>query len=272
MIAPAIVSTVQHNTTLALVQKSEDCDWVKRLQDLFEVFHNQMPLIKYSLIEDWPNLAEHNASDLHPEVYVPNRNFTFSGYRQHWRYVESPAEIKAVQNGFRFTEKYIKYANSTITEAKERFSADDNAIVVGMHVTVEGLNFAHGQQMANLTFYRKAMQELNQTFSTKNLIFIIVSSKTESAKALLNDLSSSYKIYYPTNSSYPSWFMSEGFALLSHCHHVVTSGGTLGYWAGFLSGGKVVYYSEFAKPGTKFSQEFHNENFYRPEWVGIGDT
>ena len=272
MIAPAIVSTVQHNTTLVLVQQSENCDWVKRLQDLFEVFRNQTPLIKYSLIEDWHNLAEHNASDLHPDVYVPNRNFTFSGYRQHWRYVESPAEIKAVRNVFKFTEKYIKYADSTITEAKERFSADDNAIVVGMHVTVEGLNYAHGQQMANLTFYRKAMQELNRTFSTKKLIFIIVSSKTESAEALLNDLSSSYNIYYPTNSSYPSWFMSEGLALLSHCHHVVTSGGSLGYWAGFLSGGKVIYYNEFAKPGTKFYQEFHNENFYRREWIGIGDT
>lgn len=265
MLAPAIADTVLHNTTLVMIQKSEACDWVERLQGIFEIFNSSTPLLKHTLIEDWLNLAEHNGSHLHPEVYVPGKNFTFSGYRQNWRYVETPAAIAAVKRGFKLTQKYINHAQNTFQAAKSNFSAAHDPLIVGVHVKMADLNSEHGHQMANLTFYVKAMFEVKKAFTDKDLIFVVASDKIKTAKALLVDLSNTYDIYFVSPSSGP-----EDFAVLSHCDHMIISGGTFGYWAAFLSGGKVYYHSQFARPGSEFAKEFQNENLYRPDWIGIG--
>jgi len=58
-------------------------------------------------------------------------------------------------------------------------------------------------------------------------------------------------------------------ATLSMTQHVIMSGGTYGFWAAWLAGGTTVYYSDFAKKGSKFDQDFCQVCFYPPDWVGL---
>ncbi|XP_014667527.1 PREDICTED: uncharacterized protein LOC106809082 [Priapulus caudatus] len=56
---------------------------------------------------------------------------------------------------------------------------------------------------------------------------------------------------------------------LSDCDHVIMTVGTFGWWAGFLSGGDVIYFAQPTWPGSMYDNELIVEDYYRPEWIGM---
>ncbi|GIX84216.1 galactoside alpha-(1,2)-fucosyltransferase 1 [Caerostris extrusa] len=66
---------------------------------------------------------------------------------------------------------------------------------------------------------------------------------------------------------------AEDLALLAECNHTIMTYGTYGFWGGYLSGGEVVYFTDFLKPNTDMTKTyFKYEKMYPPEWVGISTT
>lgn len=58
-------------------------------------------------------------------------------------------------------------------------------------------------------------------------------------------------------------------ALLSSCNHVVMTVGSFGWWAGYLSGGTVVYFKDYPKPGSNIGRGFSAVDHYLPQWIGM---
>ncbi|ESO08600.1 hypothetical protein HELRODRAFT_110149 [Helobdella robusta] len=58
-------------------------------------------------------------------------------------------------------------------------------------------------------------------------------------------------------------------AILSACQHVIMTVGTFGWWAGFLSGGTVVYYKNYPSPNTEIGSGFLAEDYYPPNWISM---
>ena len=57
--------------------------------------------------------------------------------------------------------------------------------------------------------------------------------------------------------------------VLANCDHVIMSSGTFGWWAGWLSGGHVVYYKHSARKGSHFGKEFDAKDFFPPSWIPL---
>ena len=60
-------------------------------------------------------------------------------------------------------------------------------------------------------------------------------------------------------------------ATLSKCQHLIMSVGTFGWWAGFLTGGDVIYYTPPFREGAPLGRGFSEDDYYPPRWIGMGD-
>ena len=58
-------------------------------------------------------------------------------------------------------------------------------------------------------------------------------------------------------------------AVLAGCDHFIMSMGTYSWWAGWLTGGIVVYYRHPAREGSRYSKIFNHADFFPPHWVPL---
>ena len=66
----------------------------------------------------------------------------------------------------------------------------------------------------------------------------------------------------------PAWPATH-MALLARCDHVIMSVGTFGWWGGWWSGGKVVYYKHYPAKVPWMAKNFKAEDHFLPSWVGM---
>ena len=73
------------------------------------------------------------------------------------------------------------------------------------------------------------------------------------------------------NNIFLSPFHDPGIdlALASLCDHMIITVGTYGWWAGWLSGGQVIYYADYPIPGSKIDREFSKEDYYPADWIPL---
>ena len=116
-----------------------------------------------------------------------------------------------------------------------------------------------GYQTAGIGYFSKAMDYFKQRYD--NVHFVVA---TDDIKWVL------------TNLNFPNMTLTKqtdvyDFAILSHCDHVIMSVGTFGWWAGWISGGEVVYRYPQYKPGTPLSKDFITEDFFPSHWIGFNE-
>ena len=60
-------------------------------------------------------------------------------------------------------------------------------------------------------------------------------------------------------------------ATLAKCNHVIMSVGTFGWWAGYFSGGDVIYFTPPFEAGSRLDKGYSEEDFFPPKWIGMTD-
>lgn len=72
-------------------------------------------------------------------------------------------------------------------------------------------------------------------------------------------------------------------AVLAGCDHVITTGGTFGWWGAFLAstsngrrccrtqpnGTIVTYYRGYPQPGSYYGIGYNHDDYYPPCWIGL---
>lgn len=112
-------------------------------------------------------------------------------------------------------------------------------------------------------YFQRAVQYFTSRYS--NAVFLAVSDDREWAEKNLEK--------HGINLVQSSPGEEFDLALLALCNHTIMTYGTYGFWGGYLSGGEVVYFDDFLKPGTKQVEEYYRmEKMYPKEWVGISST
>lgn len=267
MLVPAIAATTNFGAKLVLIEAPDNCPWNRWLQELFEYFNSTAPVIPESISSKWLYLGQGQSSSYNPIKSKPSRNFTVAGYKQNWRYAAYDAQKGEVRRVFNFTSRYRQYATRTLSNARKQFHNLSKPVqTVGVHMRIGDLmednpkNF--GYQMANREFYNNALGNASAQLDG-SMLFIVGTDSRQEALKILGNLTAKYNIMFLDGSDF------EDFAVLSYCDHMITSGGTYGWWAAWLTDGKVFYHSNFARYGSKYAKEFSNENFYPPEWIAI---
>ena len=60
--------------------------------------------------------------------------------------------------------------------------------------------------------------------------------------------------------------------LLTQCNHSIITVGTFGWWSAWVAGGKVIYYDQPVRPGSRVGADFTPEDYFWPAWIGMNDT
>ena len=141
-----------------------------------------------------------------------------------------------------------------------------NVTTIGVHVRREDIvHNPNGRCEVPISYFLKAADHMRKKHG--DVIFILVCQEIKWCKQKLN-----FSDFYVAPWANPGVHM----CLLSLSDHVITSAGTYSWWAGFLAGGDVTYYSNFSTPNSSFFHQFHSpegevSDYILPGWMGIGE-
>lgn len=143
---------------------------------------------------------------------------------------------------------------------------------VGVHVRRKDMKvpdaYRHGFLTGESEFVGRAMLHYIKRYS--HVTFIICSDDLEWCRqhiVLPEMFKHTFAIHYCNDDDSPIVHMG----ILAACSHSISCGGTYGWWAGFLAGGEVVYFSGYPRPGSPFWKHFSKSqsDYYLPGWIGM---
>ena len=187
-----------------------------------------------------------------------------------------------------------QYLTPTET-AVEPFEAGGH-ITVGLHVRWDGMpgaeylsraeagEFDPALHQPDIAYYDNAMNLMRKTYGPDKIRFLLASDDMAYVRAQSVFVDAPDVIFIDDISPVSSWqegkeegvHVEEGnpsiamirdFAILRRCQHMITSVGSLSWWAAYLgpyqSGGRVLYYDEWKRA--------HGEDgaYFPPEWVRV---
>lgn len=185
-----------------------------------------------------------------------SHNLTTWGYLQSWKYFEHSTD--AVRKAFSFKVKYLQEARTFLSAHTK-----PSNVLVGMHIRrgdfVSDYNTNLGYTIADGNYTRKAM-DWHRIKSDKAL-FVVVSDDIPWCK---DNIKGDDVIF----SSFTEGIID--LAVLSLCHHCIITGGSFGWWGGWLTGGTVIYLDDFPRPGSwLWNNSETKEDYYHPNWIGM---
>ena len=183
-------------------------------------------------------------------------NLTLSGYYRVWRYFKDVTD--AVRKSLTIKGRFIDKAETFL-----KFKTPSNRTLVGIHVRrgdfLTEEQQAYGKAVASKKYISTAMTYFQERYS--NSFFVVVSNDKRWCK---DNLAGKDVVVSEYNEAIID------LAIMTLCNHAIMTSGTFGWWGAWLSGGEVVYWKGFPKPGSKNERDilFRGE-FYPPHWSGI---
>ena len=195
----------------------------------------------------------------------PDKDVFLWGYFQSWKYFQGVED--EIKKQFTFKETVTAKSKEQIgkltkTTDRSRF------ILVGVHVRrgdmVDSKNFVdYGYIAADELYLNQAMDYFNENYSAVK--FLIVSDDMVWCRKALGKRQDSSNVLFAPTDNPPEVDM----ALLTSCNHTVMTVGSFGWWAAWLTGGDVVYYKGYPKPGSKLFKLLNPADYRYPHWIGL---
>lgn len=217
----------------------------------------------------WPTIEQS------PHMRYMDYNITSStiitGYFQNNNYIIDASD--EIRSAFHLNERYMNHAIDTIQNIRNKFHNLSSPRLVGTHIRLgdilEPKFVEHGYVATNTSFYEQAMRIMAKKHGRDKSIFVVSSDTISGAKEMLAPLEGEYHIKYLDHNG----TVLEDFSVLYNMDHMITSGGTFGFWAAWNVPGDVVYFSEYAKPGSSLRQTgYCQECLYFPTWIPVGNS
>ncbi|CAG5127654.1 unnamed protein product [Candidula unifasciata] len=183
------------------------------------------------------------------------------GYLQSFCYF---AEIiDEVRREFIFRDDIAAAAANLLRDMQINHNA---SLIVGVHARrgdiLQTAWTNWGLRAAEKKYFLKAFSLMKSKFPGRNMTFLVSS---DDLKWCRENLLGKNVIVMPPASP------AVHLAVLSICDHVIMSGGTYGWWAGWLANGDVIYHTGFIQNGTAFGDMIKRQQYYPPHWIGLGN-
>ncbi|XP_012943333.1 galactoside alpha-(1,2)-fucosyltransferase 2 [Aplysia californica] len=217
---------------------------------------------------------------------LPRENVTLKGYLQSWKYFA--AAHTELREQLTFREHIAESADELLEEIRQKFP---NRSLVGVHVRrgdfLKPEMLQLGYISPEATYYSKAFAHKRRELGQETpVLFVVVSNDRDWCAAHLNgsdvaNMNGSDAAHLNgsdvanMNGSDVHIVRAAGaevhLALLARTQHVIISAGSYSWWAGWLAGGKVIYYTGFPRPGSFLSRHIRAQDHFPAHWIGIGD-
>ena len=220
----------------------------------------------------WPRYSDNKVAYFDNRALMLNysMDIELSGYFQSWKYFWSIKDQLVREFMFHpdiqsFAEGYVQ---NIVFESLGYETLLLDLIYVGIHIRrgdmLEPHNVEKGYTVAPREYIMAAIKYFEDKYDPQKLVFMVCSDDMIWVKTNMRRQRAPmvYSLFHKP---------IEDLAILSRCHHVITTVGSFSWWAGFLSGGTVLYYEDFPRPGSSIAKSFSPEDYFPSEWIGIGN-
>ena len=226
---------------------------------------------------DIAQIHEERNSKFSPHLLsLPLKDTLLCCYLQSWRYFQIYEDF--LRNDFIFSDGVSDKARSALRRTHlyhqtktQRLKKVDPTVkdyksftYIGVHVRrgdyANKYSAARGYVTASVSYITKALAYFRNKFD--NALFIVCSDDIKWCK---NNINGSDVEFVSTGEPVVD------LALLTQCKHTVITVGAFGWWAGWLTGGEVVYYNNWPKPGSELDANVHKKDYFLTTWLPMGD-
>ena len=184
-------------------------------------------------------------------------------YLQSFKYFDGDIKYQ-VKELFQFRNEIKSEAISYLNELKT-MQGEGPVTVVGIHFRRGDLLAENRMNFPPFAYFPRAMEQLSP--SDSKTIFITVGSKEDLDWVKVQSVFQQPNVFYSESVENEKVL---DLALLANCDHVITTIGTFGWWAGWLSGGTVIYYKDqFNMKHPVHHNKIILEDYFPKEWIGL---
>ena len=203
---------------------------------------------------------------LYDERYLKfprNSNYTIDNLLQSWRYFNNVQSN--IRRQLRFKEHIKSVAEKQIREIRDKYESNipGKITLIGIHVRRgdkdSELARRTGNHLATPEYIHRAMAYFVSRFP--NCVFVVCSDTMKWVKEKIKT-NLSMELIIKRNSPVVD------MAIISLCNHSIITVGTFGWWAGYLTGGTVVYYGDpYDEKDPYWSRVFKKSDYFPPHWI-----
>ena len=188
------------------------------------------------------------------EAINTGHNISMYGYMQSWKYFNEARDI--IRTVFKLKQNHWTNARTFLS----RVSLKGYKIVC-IHIRRGDILSKRYQELGFVTAGLEYIGNATQFFKTKytKVQFLVVSNDKAWCKMNIKGAN----ISTLTNPG-------DELALMALSDDVVITTGTFGWWGAWLSGGTTLYFNKHPRPGSKLASRMIKENYYPPNWIGVG--
>ena len=197
------------------------------------------------------NYSQHNHAniyDQHTEAlgYISQhqkRNIYLVGFWENEKYFSNI--ISEIRKQFKFSDVIEREAKEFLREQMSKRFNSKSFTKVGVHLRLTDRGWEWKEKA--MTYIQKAVSFYKKHYV--NLLFVVCSDDISAARKLFP---SNINIIYSDKFGDTPWV---DMAVLTLCDHSIISVGTFGWWAAWLTGGKVVYLYDTPMFGDIFTDK-----------------
>lgn len=184
----------------------------------------------------------------------------FSGYLQSWKYFRGAEDV--VRREYELSPEYERIASAFLGRAAS--GQPGNVTFIGVHVRRGDMAFAGGRYaVAPESYLIGAMRRFENKLGPGVVYVVATDDEPWVARALAGEPHLGSRTVFSRGSA------EADLAILSRCNHSIVTSGSYGWWAGWLTGGDVVYYRDYIAPSSDLASQFSPADYYPPAWIAM---
>ena len=192
-----------------------------------------------------------------------NTSFRLATYLQSWKYFAS--SMDSLKKQLIIADVYKNKGTIKINNVLKKHNVSDvkDVTLIGVHIRRgDMVNRRLGYMVATADYISRVVDFFNSK-GFQNIIYIVCSNDMNWSQ---QRMPKGFKYEFMVGNS-----AEVDLSILSSCNHVITTVGTFGWWAGWLSGGMVTYFKWPAKEGSVLRNAFSKDysDFFLPSWQGF---
>jgi len=212
--------------------------------------------------EAYPRVdAFSNFMKYQPELMHLPPNTALEGWLQSHRYFEHHKDY--VRSMFCFNETIEKQALDFIAFAKRESGQCPNSMAVAIHVRRGDIQTRWQAMKVPTDYYRRAIDRIREKFPTRNMTYIVMAGGNEARAMDESDYNFADEHipvrHMPTPLHHASYL---DLAILAYSDAVVMSGGSFGFWGGYLN--HDVCIAPNCALATFYVEHSNNDDYYPP--------
>lgn len=197
------------------------------------------------------------------QLNTEQRGVVISGYLKTWRYFDNITNV--IRNEFTFRNEIRTTADVIMHQIRQNHGASRH--LVGLYIqSGDASRRNHKYEIRKRTFFEKAIKlftsHINSQYG-KRAVFVVADDNVDWSRRFLTGL-------HPFLEFIDGGRAAVNLAVISQCDHVVFDTGSIGWWCGWLSGGKTIYQGQYNYKHCQIPKGSElGDEYVLPHWLGL---